>query len=195
MLTRADKKAEAYREDARLIAVVSEEFEELLDIIEAEGNAAAFIESRRPVADQYRPQDQLPDTDYDRVDAYYERRPYAEGEEQSGACEGAGVVFSSVGASILPALGAGWRSYSAVDVTANKNLLEAARAAGVGRFVYVSVCGAPRFPKIAYLNAHERVVGLAGEIVEPAGEQVGPGEVAAGLVGRPLGPQQPGEHV
>jgi hypothetical protein len=74
MLTRADKKAEAWREDERLIAAVSEEFEELLDIIEIEGDAESFIESRRPADEEYRPQERLPDTDDDRMGRYYRFR-------------------------------------------------------------------------------------------------------------------------
>ena len=57
MLTRADRKAEAYREDERLVAAVAEEFEELLDIIEAEGDAEAFVISRTPDDPERRPQD------------------------------------------------------------------------------------------------------------------------------------------
>lgn len=71
MLTRADRKAEAYREGERLTIAVSEEFEELLDIIEAEGDAEAFIISRRPADEEYRPQERLPDTDDDRMGLYY----------------------------------------------------------------------------------------------------------------------------
>jgi hypothetical protein len=48
VLTRLDKKAEAYRDDERLVNAVAEEFEELLDCIEAGGDAEAFIEARRP---------------------------------------------------------------------------------------------------------------------------------------------------
>lgn len=47
-LTRLDAKVEAYRDDERLITALSEEFEELLDCIEADGDAEAFIEERRP---------------------------------------------------------------------------------------------------------------------------------------------------
>ena len=81
MLTRADRKAEAWREDERLVAAVAEEFEELLDIIEAEGNAAAFIASRRPAEDaDYRPQDRRPGTDPALVDSYYRQRSRDEEE-------------------------------------------------------------------------------------------------------------------
>jgi hypothetical protein len=80
MLTRADKKAEAYREDERLIAAVSEEFEELLDILEAEGDAASFVESRRPAADDYPPQGWVPEADDGRKALYYRWRSEEEEE-------------------------------------------------------------------------------------------------------------------
>jgi hypothetical protein len=48
ILTRLDRKAEACREDEALVTIVAEEFEELLDIIEAGGDAEDFIECRRP---------------------------------------------------------------------------------------------------------------------------------------------------
>ncbi|MGQ0591013.1 MAG: hypothetical protein ACT4N8_16045 [Sphingosinicella sp.] len=54
MLTRADKKAEAFRDDERLITCLAEEFEELLDCIEEGGDADDFIECRRPSYDEYR---------------------------------------------------------------------------------------------------------------------------------------------
>jgi hypothetical protein len=48
ILTRLDRKADARKEDERLVTVVAEEFEELLDLIESGGDAEAFIEARRP---------------------------------------------------------------------------------------------------------------------------------------------------
>jgi len=61
MLTRLDKKAEAYREDERLVTVIAEEFEELLDAIEAGSEAAEdFIECRRTDRDDYRPPEREP---------------------------------------------------------------------------------------------------------------------------------------
>lgn len=79
MLTRADRQAEAYREGERLTVAVAEEFEELLDIIEAEGNAMAFIDSRRPVEEeQYGPRDRAPELDEDRIDLYYRYRSRSE---------------------------------------------------------------------------------------------------------------------
>ena len=81
MLTRADKKAEAYREGERLTVAISEEFEELLDIIESEGNAMAFIDSRRPLENEpYPPPCRAPERDEERVDLYYRRRSTAEAD-------------------------------------------------------------------------------------------------------------------
>jgi uncharacterized protein YbjT (DUF2867 family) len=74
------------------------------------------------------------------------------------AMRGARAVFSSLGASVQPSLGAGRRSYAQVDVPANLRLVEAARAAGVPRFVYVSLVLTPRAGATAYVRAHERVV-------------------------------------
>lgn len=80
MLTRADRKAEAYREDERLVAVVAEEFEELLDVLEAEGDANYFIDCHRPAADEYRPEACRPAPDEEEVSEYYGRRSRAEQE-------------------------------------------------------------------------------------------------------------------
>ena len=56
-----------------------------------------------------------------------------------GACDGAQVMISALGASVLPDFKKGRRSYSAVDTVANRNLITAAQAAGVRKFIYVSV--------------------------------------------------------
>lgn len=78
MLTRADRKADAYREDERLVAAIAEEFEELLDVIEAEGNANAFILSRHPAeAEPYPPSGARPERDEHRLDFYYRTRSRA----------------------------------------------------------------------------------------------------------------------
>src|SRR3712207_8223785 len=45
-----------------------------------------------------------------------------------------------------------------VDTVANLNLLEAAKEAGVRRFVYVSVHVQPDYARSAYIRAHEEVV-------------------------------------
>ena len=79
MLTRADRKAEAYREGERLTVAIAEEFEELLDIIEAEGDADYFIDCRRPVEDEfYPPHRRLPPQDEACIARYYCTRSPAE---------------------------------------------------------------------------------------------------------------------
>ncbi|MFO0722977.1 MAG: NAD(P)H-binding protein [Myxococcota bacterium] len=74
------------------------------------------------------------------------------------ALAGADAVFSSLGASVLPSLTKGYRSYPAVDTPANLHLIEAAIASGVRRFIYVSVAGHPSFDQTVYVRAHEAVV-------------------------------------
>ncbi|HYI64820.1 MAG TPA: hypothetical protein VEW71_08055 [Allosphingosinicella sp.] len=55
VLTRLDTKAQAFRDDERLVTAVAEEFEELLDCIEEGGDAEAFVEECRPPSVQYHP--------------------------------------------------------------------------------------------------------------------------------------------
>lgn len=74
------------------------------------------------------------------------------------AMRGARAVFSSVGASVQPSLGAGRRGYASVDVPANLRLIEAAKEAGVPRFVYVSLVQTPKASATAYVRAHEAIV-------------------------------------
>jgi len=74
-----------------------------------------------------------------------------------GSCDGVDAVISCVGASLdLYA----WRdrlSYSLVDAGGNLALVEAARAAGVSRFAYVSVFATPGMEGTAYVKAHRAV--------------------------------------
>ena len=51
------------------------------------------------------------------------------------ACNWVDIVFSCLGASVSPKMGAGRRSYDRVDTPANFNLLDSAVGAGVTRFV------------------------------------------------------------
>jgi uncharacterized protein YbjT (DUF2867 family) len=91
------------------------------------------------------------------------------------ALAGCDAVFSCVGASVLPTLGRGWRGFGAVDWPANRNLVDAARAAGASRFVYLSVFHHPGMRRLAYVDAHERVVdhlrasGLDFAVLRPTG--------------------------
>jgi uncharacterized protein YbjT (DUF2867 family) len=92
-----------------------------------------------------------------------------------GVADGCDAVVSCLGASVQPSPGKGRRGFLAVDLPANTALLEAARAAGVKRFVYVSVFGAERFGHLAYYQGHERFVerlrasGLSYAVIRPTG--------------------------
>jgi uncharacterized protein YbjT (DUF2867 family) len=66
-------------------------------------------------------------------------------------------------------------TFDDVDYRGNRNLLEAAKRAGVQKFVYVSVFGGPRLRHLAIVDAHERFVeelsasGLSYAILRPTG--------------------------
>lgn len=93
----------------------------------------------------------------------------------TGVCDGVHTVFSCLGASISPSFAKGRRTYTRVDAPANRNLIDAALAAGVKRFVYVSVACHDRFGHLNYIRAHEQVVsalaasGLDYAVVRPTG--------------------------
>lgn len=95
--------------------------------------------------------------------------------QAASAVAGVHAVISCLGASVQPALGHGWRGFFAVDTRANTRLIEAAEAAGVERFVYVSTMHRPGMEKLAYVRAHEtvarRLLGgkLAGTVIRPTG--------------------------
>lgn len=109
----------------------------------------------------------LPDELSARVRATH-RADALEASTLEGLFDGAEVVFSCVGASLSSSLRGFW-GYGRVDVPANRNLVDAAVAAGVRRFAYVSLAKASDLPSIDYLDAHERVVELLGEAdIEPA---------------------------
>ena len=67
------------------------------------------------------------------------------------------------------------RSYMEVDFGGNARLLDAARDAGVSKFVYVSVWGGRELPDLEYTAAHERFVdrlatsGIPYAVVRPTG--------------------------
>ena len=98
-----------------------------------------------------------------------------DGDTAAAAVAGCEAVFSCVGASVLPTLGRGWRGFAAVDWPANRTLVDAARAAGASRFVNVSVFHHPDMRRLAYVDAHERVVdhlrasGLGYAVLRPTG--------------------------
>lgn len=95
-----------------------------------------------------------------------------EPESLRAAFEGIDIVFSSVGAPVSIDL-KGWTGYRGVDIPANTNLIEAAKAAGVKRFVYVSAHVIPETAGYAYFAAHEEVArrvlasGMDGRVLRP----------------------------
>jgi uncharacterized protein YbjT (DUF2867 family) len=91
-----------------------------------------------------------------------------------GACEGVDAVVSCAGAP----LNLGWTDkagFHRVDFRGHLPLIEEARRAGVGKFVYVSLAGAMALRQTEYAQAHERTVttlaesGLRYTIVRPTG--------------------------
>ncbi len=98
-----------------------------------------------------------------------------EGRGLAEAVDGVELVLSSVGASLQPTLGAGWRRFGVVDVRANRNLIAAAKAQGVKKMGYASVSGAERFPHLDYMRAHHIVAqelagsGLDHTVIRPNG--------------------------
>ncbi len=92
----------------------------------------------------------------------------------SGIAAEMDIVVSCVGASVGLGLG-DRRSFAAVDTVANTNLLSAARASGVRRFVYVAAHVEPGYAGTHYIRAHEgfvealRASGLSSTVVRPTG--------------------------
>lgn len=84
------------------------------------------------------------------------------------------VVISCLGANVSLSLRER-RSFHAVDVVANTNLLEAAKAAGVKRFVYLSAHAGTGYDHTRYIRAHTemeariRSSGLSYSFVRPTG--------------------------
>lgn len=96
-------------------------------------------------------------------------------ETLDGFCDGMDAVISCLGASVNPTPQKAAGSFEEIDWLGNKALIQCAKAAGVKKFVYVSMFGAERFPTLAYVRAHERVVaelaasGLDYTIIRPTG--------------------------
>ncbi|HYH80647.1 MAG TPA: SDR family oxidoreductase [Longimicrobium sp.] len=91
------------------------------------------------------------------------------------ACAGVDAVFSCAGASMDLANLRDRRGPLEVDWGGNRNLLAAARGAGVRRCVYVSVFGGRAMRHLEYTDAHERFVdelagsGMAHAVIRPTG--------------------------
>jgi uncharacterized protein YbjT (DUF2867 family) len=75
-------------------------------------------------------------------------------ETLAGVMDGADIVFSCVGISRQRDM----LTFEQVDYMANKTLLDLAEAAGVKKFVYVSMWGHEEIADLAITKAHERVV-------------------------------------
>jgi len=91
-----------------------------------------------------------------------------------GVFDGVDSVISCLGAPMAFS-GGDRRSFRQLDTVANLNLIGAARAAGVRRFVYVSLLVRPAWSATVYARAHEEVVdaltrsGLSYGVVRPTG--------------------------
>ncbi|MGK3996336.1 SDR family oxidoreductase [Sorangium sp. So ce1024] len=92
----------------------------------------------------------------------------------AGALDGVELLVSCLGANVSMTLRER-RSYHDVDVVANTHLLEAAKRAGVRRFVYLSAHPGPGYAHTRYLSAHLQVEelirasGLSFSFVRPTG--------------------------
>jgi uncharacterized protein YbjT (DUF2867 family) len=73
----------------------------------------------------------------------------------AGTCDDIEVVVSALGAPVLP--GAQRRSFTDVDLAANRHLLQEAQRAKVRRFVYVGVYTTPAYEHTAYVRVHADV--------------------------------------
>lgn len=92
-------------------------------------------------------------------------------ETLEGVCNGIDVVFSSVGVTKQK----DGLTFQDVDYQGNRNLLEAARRAGVGKFIYVSVLDGPALTHLEIIRAHEDFVaelkssGISYTVIRPTG--------------------------
>jgi uncharacterized protein YbjT (DUF2867 family) len=88
-----------------------------------------------------------------------------------GVCEGMDVVFSSVGITKQKDN----LTFKDVDYQGNRNLLDEARGAGVGKFIYTSVFRGPSLLHLDIVKAHEDFVaalkasGMEYTVVRPNG--------------------------
>lgn len=92
-----------------------------------------------------------------------------------GALAGVDRIFSCLGASVIPMPKYGGATFTKIDYPANRNLVQAAVAAQVRKFVYVSVYGAHKLPHRDFIRGHELVVeelrrsGLDYSVLRPTG--------------------------
>lgn len=79
-------------------------------------------------------------------------------ETLRGICDGMTMVFSTVGASVIPMPQYGWATFSKVDYPANLHLIQEAERSSVTRFGYVSTFATPNLGHLDFVKGHERVV-------------------------------------
>ena len=91
-----------------------------------------------------------------------------------GACQGIGIVLTTIGKSVSLFTNSA-ASFQDIDYQGNLNLLHEAQAAGVRRFVYVSICGSATSPKLRVGWSQEMFAqqlmpsGLDYTIIKPVG--------------------------
>lgn len=74
-------------------------------------------------------------------------------ETLTGCCEGVALVISAIGKS-LSLKDKSNAGFHAIDFSANYNLLQEAKTAGVPQFIYISAFTAEQHPELAYFKAH-----------------------------------------
>jgi uncharacterized protein YbjT (DUF2867 family) len=92
-----------------------------------------------------------------------DRRSARDPDALAGVAGIGGAIVDCAGASMALGLGHGWRGYRAVDTPIGLAAVAAARRTR-GRLVYVGVHHAPEMARVAYIDAHERVVAAMGDI-------------------------------
>ncbi|MEO6724316.1 MAG: SDR family oxidoreductase, partial [Blastocatellia bacterium] len=79
-------------------------------------------------------------------------------ETLRGCCDGVDAVISCAGASMSINNFRDRASFYEIDYGGNLNLLDEAKRAGIGKFVYVSLAGGDRLRQTEYGDAHEKFV-------------------------------------
>jgi uncharacterized protein YbjT (DUF2867 family) len=79
-------------------------------------------------------------------------------ETLRGVCKGMTMVFSCVGASVIPMPQYGYATFSNVDTPANLHLIREAERSGITRFGYVSTFSKPNLQHLDFVKGHEKVV-------------------------------------
>ena len=91
-----------------------------------------------------------------------------------GVCEGVDIVVSAIGKSVSLFTNSP-DTFQDTDYQGNRNLLEEAQAAGVTRFVYVSIFGSETSPRLRVGWAHELFTqqlmqsGMSHTVIKPVG--------------------------